>query len=94
MEKIFTVVEIPDEKIVNIGMFYLTEEVYIWWNTMNDKLLWPEFTQNKIHRRAESQILPSFGLTTEGKRVHGTKDGSTYYGNAICQQVCRTIQIC
>jgi len=44
MEKIFTVVEIPDEKIVNIGMFYLTEEVYIWWNTMNDKLLWPEFT--------------------------------------------------
>ena len=34
MEKIFTVVEVPGDKKVNIGIFYLTGETDIWWNTV------------------------------------------------------------
>ena len=37
MEKIFTVVEMPKEKKVNIGTFYLTGEADIWWNTIRHK---------------------------------------------------------
>lgn len=37
MEKIFTVVKVLEEKKVNIGDD-------IWWNTIKDKLVWPEFT--------------------------------------------------
>jgi len=47
-EKIFTVVEVPDEKQVNIGMFYLIEESDIWWNTVKDKMLRSEFTWSKF----------------------------------------------
>ena len=44
MEKIFIVVEVLDEKNVNIRTFYLTEEVDILWNNVQDGLLGPEFT--------------------------------------------------
>jgi len=44
MEKIFTVVEVSEEKKVNIGTYYLTSEADIWWNVVKDKLLGPEFT--------------------------------------------------
>ena len=39
MEKIFTVVEVPEGKKVNIGTCYLTGEADIWWNTVKDKLV-------------------------------------------------------
>jgi len=48
MEKIFTVVEVPEKKKVNIGTYYLTNEADIWWNTVKDKLVGPEFTWNKF----------------------------------------------
>jgi len=44
MEEIVTVVEVPEEKKVNIGIYYLTGEADIWWNTTKDMLIGPEFT--------------------------------------------------
>ena len=43
IEKIFIVVEVPEEKKVNIGMYYLTIETDIW-NTIKGRLVGPEFT--------------------------------------------------
>jgi len=37
MKKIFAVVEVPKDKKVNIGTFYLTKEADIWWNTLKHK---------------------------------------------------------
>jgi len=34
MEKIFTVIEGPEEKKVDIATFYLIGEADIWWGTM------------------------------------------------------------
>ena len=36
MENIFTVVEVLDEKKVNIRTFYLSGEADIWWNIVKD----------------------------------------------------------
>jgi len=46
MEKVFTVIEIPGDKKVNIGIFHLTRETDIWWNIVKNKLLGPDFTWN------------------------------------------------
>jgi len=43
MEKIFTIPEVPEEKKVNIGMFYMTREADIWWHIVKDRLSGPEF---------------------------------------------------
>ena len=48
MEKIFTVVEVPEEKKVNIGTYYLSGEADSWQNTVKDKLVGPEFNWNKF----------------------------------------------
>jgi len=44
MENIFTVVAMLEEKKVNIRTYYLTGEADIWWNTIKDKFIGPEFT--------------------------------------------------
>jgi len=44
MDKIFTVVEVPEEMKVNIGTYYLTGEADIWWNTVKGRLVGPKFT--------------------------------------------------
>jgi len=41
-------VEVPEEKMVNIGTYYLTGEADICWNTIKDKLVGPEFTWSKL----------------------------------------------
>jgi len=58
MEKIFIVVEVPEEKKVNIGMYYLTGEADIWWNTVKDKLVWPEFTWSKFLGELREKCYP------------------------------------
>ena len=58
MEKIFTVVEVPEGKKVNIGTYYLTGEANIWWNTVKDKLVWPEFTWNKFLSELRAKFYP------------------------------------
>jgi len=44
MENIFAVIEVPEEKKVNIMTFYLTEKANIWWSTVKDRLVGPELT--------------------------------------------------
>jgi len=58
MEKIFTVVEVPEEKKVNIRTYYLTGEADIWWNTVKDKLVWPEFTWSKFLEELRAKFYP------------------------------------
>ena len=48
MEKIFVVVEIPEDKKVNVGIFYLAYEADIRWSTVNDKFQGPEYTWAKF----------------------------------------------
>ena len=42
----FTVIEVPGDKRVNIGTFYLTGETNIWWNIVKNRLLGPNFTSS------------------------------------------------
>jgi len=58
MDKIFTVVEVAKEKKVNIGIHYLTGEADIWWNTIKDKLVGPEFTWSKFLDEYRAQVYP------------------------------------
>jgi len=58
MEKIFTVVEVPEEKKVNVGTYYLIGEVDIWWNTVKDKLVGLEFTWNKFLTDLRAKFYP------------------------------------
>jgi len=48
MEKVFTVIEIPGDKRVNIGIFHLTGETDIWWNIVKNRLLGPYFTSSSF----------------------------------------------
>mgnify|MGYP001029154274 CR=1 FL=1 len=50
MEKIFAVIEVPEEKNVNIGTFCRAGEADIWWSTVKGKfqaleLTWLEFLE-------------------------------------------------
>jgi len=58
MEKIFTVVEVPEEKKVNIKTYYLTGEADIWLNTVKDKRVGPEFTWNKFLSEFREKCYP------------------------------------
>jgi len=55
-EKIFTIVEIPEDKKVNIGMFYLTSEANIWWNTIKVGLLGPHFTWSRFLEKLRAKF--------------------------------------
>ena len=48
MEKIFTVTEVLGDKRVNIGTFYLTGEIDIWWNIIKNRLLGFGFTWSRF----------------------------------------------
>jgi len=58
MEKIFTVVEVPEEKKVNIETYYLTGEADIWWNTIKDKLVRPKSTWSKFQDQLREKFYP------------------------------------
>jgi len=38
MGNIFIIIEIPEEKKMNTGTFYLTRDANIWWSTMKHRL--------------------------------------------------------
>ena len=42
------VVEVPRDKKVNIKIFYLSGETDIWWNTVKNRLLGPDFTWGRF----------------------------------------------
>ena len=48
MEKVFTVIEIPGDKRVNIGTFHLTDETDIWWNIVKNRFLGHDFTSSRF----------------------------------------------
>jgi len=48
VEKVLTVIEVPGDKRVNIGTFYLTGETNIWWHTVKNKLLGFGFTWSRF----------------------------------------------
>ena len=48
MEKMFTVIEVPKEKRVDIATFYLIGEANSWWGTMKDDFVGPECTWAKF----------------------------------------------
>jgi len=48
VEKIFTVTEVLGDKRVNIGTFYLTGEIDIWWNIIKNRLLGFGFTWSRF----------------------------------------------
>ena len=52
-------VEVPEEKKVNIRTYYLTGEVDIWWNTVKDKLVGPESTWNKFLSELRAKFYPA-----------------------------------
>jgi len=52
------VVEVPKGKRVNIGTYYLTGEANIWWNTVKDKVVGPEFTRNKFLSKLREKFYP------------------------------------
>ena len=58
MKKIFAGVEVPEEKKVNIGTFYLAGEVDIWWSTMKDKLQGPGLTWAKFLQELRAKFYP------------------------------------
>ena len=58
MEKIFTVVEVPEEKKVNILTFYLVDEADIWWSTVKDKLQRLELTWAKFLQELRTKFYP------------------------------------
>jgi len=58
MEKIFTVVDVPKEKKVNIGIYYLSGEADIRWNTVKGRLVWPEFTWSKFVDELRIKFYP------------------------------------
>ena len=48
IEKIFAIIEVPQEKKVNIWTFNLSRDIDIWWGTVKDRLVGPEFTRSKF----------------------------------------------
>jgi len=84
MEKIFTVVEVPKEKRINIGTYYLTGEADIWWNTMKDKLVGSEFTWNKFLSELRAKFYPVVVQRQKGERVYGVEDEWHHDCDAIC----------
>ena len=58
MEKIFIVVEVFEEKKVNIGTFYSISEVEIWWSTAMDKLQGPKHTYAKFLEELRPKFYP------------------------------------
>ena len=56
MEKIFTIIEILEEKKVNIVTFYLIRKDDIWWSTVKDRVVLPEFTWSKFLEELRAQF--------------------------------------
>jgi len=58
MEKIFTVIKVPEEKRVNIMTFYLPEEASICWSTAKDRLIGAELTWSKFLEDLRAKFYP------------------------------------
>jgi len=74
MEKIFVIVEVPENKKVNIGTFYLAGEADIWWNTVKGRWHELELTWAKFTGELRAQFLSNSIAAIKRERVYGIKD--------------------
>jgi len=74
MEKIFAIVEVPENKKVNIGTFYLAGEADIWWNTVKGRWHELELTWAKFTGELRAQFLSNSIAAIKRERVYGIKD--------------------
>ena len=51
-------VEVPEDKKVNIRTYYLTGEADIWWNTVKGRLIGPEFTWSRLLGEFRAKFYP------------------------------------
>jgi len=58
MENIFAIVEVLENKKVNIGTFYLAKEANIWWNTVKCRWQESELTWTKFTGELRAQFYP------------------------------------
>ena len=56
MEKDFAIIKVPEEKRVNITRCYLTGKVDIWWSTVKDRLVGPEFTYSNFLEQLKAKF--------------------------------------
>ena len=56
MEKVFNVTKVPEDKRVNIRIFYLTGEANIWWKNAEDGLLGPNLTWNRFLKELRAKF--------------------------------------
>jgi len=79
------VVEVPEEKKVNIGTYYFTGEADIWWNTAKDRLVGPEFTWSKFLGELREKFYPVVTQRQKAKEFMELKSEWQYDYDAICQ---------
>ena len=58
MEKIFNVVEVPENRRINIGAFYLTGQADIWWGMVKPTFQNDESTWNKFSEALRAKFYP------------------------------------
>ena len=56
MEKVFTIIDVPKEKKVNIETFYLSGEVGISWRMVKDTLITPKFIWSKFFEELRAKF--------------------------------------
>jgi len=59
MEKIFDVVEVLDDKRINIGAFYLSETADMWWETVRTAFQGPEATWASFAEALRAKFYPT-----------------------------------
>jgi len=104
IEKSFTIVEVPEDKKVNIEAFYITEEVDFSWNTVKDRLLGPDFTWNRFLEELKmsgsmtskfaelSRFILEF-MSSERLKMRIFEEGLAFYiHNQLASQLIRTCQ--
>ena len=84
IEKIFIVVEVPEEKKVNNGTYDLSGEADIWWNTVKSSLVGLEFTWSKFVNEFIPIIVPNCGPKGKGERVYGAENEWQHDYDVVC----------
>jgi len=86
MENVFTVIEIPGDKKVNIGIFHLTGETDTWWNIVKNRLLGPDFTSSRFLEELSIALLSAEWELTH---VHGAVARATHCCLFLKTEGCR-----
>jgi len=60
MEKIFDVVEVPDDKRVSIGAFYLSGQADIWWSTVKTTFQSSNATWSRFSEALRAKFYPLY----------------------------------